>query len=183
MRKLIVEFNSNVRKGIYYKIVYPELLDVKSQFGILEGVTIYDSYIKKHFPEKATVINKNLVVGNRTYEDFIKTLELKEISYRQRFNKVNNGVRVVMDITNIVNDPIRLCDENGRFVSSCPGGDGVGYSIGYLEELCEWVYNYANLSKKDMLKNILDIEGITREKLKSMGIGFVPTWSKKLTNS
>lgn len=84
-------------------------------------------------------------------------------------------------IKKIALDPERLCDKDGNFISSCPGGPGTGsISIGYLEELCEWVYHYADLPKEEILNRILALEDITRKHLSDMGIGFIPTWSKKL---
>jgi hypothetical protein len=173
MRKLIVEMNPQIGLTTHYKITFPEI--------IISGFTIYDNYRKKHFSDKSVVITTSLIVGNKEHKELIQLLDTKQIPYKQRFGKKDNSVRVVIDITSIVNDPERLCDEDGNFVSSCPGGPDTGVmSVGYLEELCEWIYSFADLPKEEMLQNILALEECTRQHLKEMGIGFVPTWSKKL---
>jgi hypothetical protein len=173
MRKIIVEMNPQIGLTTHYKITFPEI--------IISGFTIYDNYRKKHFSDKKTIILQKSFIGEQSYNDLIKTLDEKSIPYRLRLNRIDNGVRIMIDITDIINDPERLCDENGNFVSSCPGGPDTGtISIGYLEELCEWVYHFADLPKQELLQQILALEECTRQHLKEMGIGFVPTWSKKI---
>lgn len=79
----------------------------------------------------------------------------------------------------------RLSDENGNFISQYPGKVGKGYSIGYLEELCEWTFFNDNFDLKEKEKRILDIEEVIKRMLASPkyrkgGIKYIPTWSKKL---
>jgi len=76
-------------------------------------------------------------------------------------------------------------DENGEFVPSPEYSlkeDG-RYTVGYLEELCEWVYNNDELDDETRLKQILLLESIIKSMVKSIvkGCNYIPTWSKKLT--
>jgi len=84
-------------------------------------------------------------------------------------------------------DPNRLVTPDGGFKSEFPGGKGKGYSIGYLEEVCEWLYHHDNMTDEEKLKKILSIEKIIKDMLNSgeiMGKGipikYIPTWSTKL---
>jgi len=172
MRKLVIEINPNLKGlGIFYKITYPS--------GSLEGLTVYDSFRRKHYDDKATVVMHEHDKTTQQYLDLITLLTEKEIPYRQRFNKKNNLVRVVMDITKPASDPDRLNGENGEFCSSHPGGEG-NYSLGYMFELCEWLYYHNNMTYEEKEKHILNIEKQERKICKGMGIGYIPTWSKKL---
>lgn len=77
-----------------------------------------------------------------------------------------------------------LTDKDGNFTSSYPHGNG-SYSIGYLEDLCQWVYYHNSMNKEEKIKTILDIENIISEHLSNgnvskMKINYKPTWSVKL---
>lgn len=87
----------------------------------------------------------------------------------------------------------RLIGEDDHFKSQYPGSTITGeYSIGFLEELCEYVVCLTDLSYEDKLEKVLGIEDIIRKMLNGEfdenkrpmvrgGINYHPTWSKKLT--
>jgi hypothetical protein len=87
-------------------------------------------------------------------------------------------------------DPNRLIDSDGEFISEFPGGsDSDGTSIGYLEDLCEWMYYHGTADNQSKLGLVLQLEDIIQEYLNGgfdhkspMGIkcNYIPTWSKKL---
>lgn len=68
-----------------------------------------------------------------------------------------------------------LEDENGFFKSDMPHGDG--YSIGYLEDLCQWLYYRDDLTEDKRLENILNVESVIQNLLGELR--YVPYWSKK----
>ena len=92
-------------------------------------------------------------------------------------------------------DPNRLIDENGVFKSEFPGGPGTGVtSLGYLEDLCEYLYYFGIEEKPAKLKRIKELEewiqkiinGEVNEGDKPLiGIKaeYHPTWSIKLINT
>ena len=67
-----------------------------------------------------------------------------------------------------------LTDSDGYFKSVFDKN-----TIGYLEELCEFVYLGDNTTE-EKLKHILMLEELITKHLSKMGIGYRPTWSKKL---
>jgi len=80
---------------------------------------------------------------------------------------------------------LRLSDKDGKFVSQFPGEVGKGFSIGYLEELCEYTFFNEELDVEEKEKRILGIEDIIRNILrnpKNVGgsVTYNPTWSIKL---
>lgn len=80
-----------------------------------------------------------------------------------------------------------LTDKDGNFKSKYPGGPEKGYSLGYLEELCEWLYVHDDLTNDEKLLQILVIEDLIEKSLKesnvsSFPINYIRTWSTKLTN-
>jgi len=79
-------------------------------------------------------------------------------------------------------DPNRLISPDGGFQSEFPGGKGGSCSIGYLEDLCEWIYHHNNMTNKQKLKTILKIEKIIAKMVKKMILNcdYIPTWSTKL---
>jgi len=79
-------------------------------------------------------------------------------------------------------DPNRLITKDGKFQSEWPGSKNKKYSIGYLEDLCEWIYYHSNLTKEEKLKRILIFEKIISEMVKEVvfNCSYVPTWSIKL---
>lgn len=94
-------------------------------------------------------------------------------------------------------DPARLVGPNGEFVSSFPGNpDESILSIGYIEELCEWVYHHNNMTSAEKLFFITGLEAVISEKFSGedengkikedsdlpfgFPIKYIPTWSKKL---
>jgi len=87
-------------------------------------------------------------------------------------------------------DPNRLIGPDGEFVSSFPGGPGSDViSIGYLEELCEWVFYHNDMPEDLKLSRILALENEIQHLLNGtedgkpmMGIPcrYIPTWSTKL---
>ncbi len=83
-------------------------------------------------------------------------------------------------------DPNRLVGPNGEFVSSYHMDEDT-ITIGYLEELCEWLYYHDALTYKQKLRRLKAIEGMIRKHLagghvSSMKINYIPTWSTKLIN-
>lgn len=80
----------------------------------------------------------------------------------------------------------RFVGEDGYFKPSVELPKGK-ISIGYLDELCEFVY-YGNDPDTKKMESILGLEhyiktllnGEDSERLFSMKINFIPTWSKKL---
>lgn len=92
-------------------------------------------------------------------------------------------------------DPMRLVGPNGEFVSSFPANENV-LTIGYIEELCEWVYHHNNMTDAEKLEYITQLEGIIAKHLSGedetgklmsedempfgMPVNYIPTWSKKL---
>jgi len=81
----------------------------------------------------------------------------------------------------------RLNDGNGFFKSQYPGDtDKSEYSIGYVEELCEYVSCLLDISNDKKLEIVLDLENNIREMLNDNrpmvrgGINYIPTWSKKI---
>lgn len=82
----------------------------------------------------------------------------------------------------------RLFNKDGSFKPSdkyIPTKDK-HYSIGYLEELCEWIYYRDDLSDDEKMIDILNIENILKVALNGMvgmKIVYTPTWSVKLEKS
>jgi hypothetical protein len=65
-------------------------------------------------------------------------------------------------------------------------------SIGYLDEVCEWIFNHPDIEKEDKLQRILALEKIIQgllngETLERPPLGikcrYIPTWSPKLKNT
>ena len=80
-------------------------------------------------------------------------------------------------------DPNRLVTPDGGFKSEFPGGVGQGYSIGYLEDLCEWIYCHDSLTDKEKMERILPVEKMIEKHLQGFSkykINYMPTWSTKL---
>lgn len=72
----------------------------------------------------------------------------------------------------------RLNDSDGGFVSQYPK-----ISIGYLEELCEWVCFHDNMTENKKIEYILGLEDQIRTHLSGgnvskFSINYIPTWSK-----
>lgn len=77
-------------------------------------------------------------------------------------------------------DPSRLLAEDGSFVSAFPGYDGDSCSIGFLEELCEYVHFYSDKSDQEKLDDIIAMEELICKLLGGsykMTINYIPTWS------
>lgn len=85
-------------------------------------------------------------------------------------------------------DPNRLVNEDGSFKSEYNPK-----TIGYLEDLCEFVYYHDNLTINQKKEHILYIENLiskildgsaTEDGRPVMGIkcNYIPTWSTKLEN-
>ncbi len=53
-------------------------------------------------------------------------------------------------------------------------------TIGYLEELMEWLYYHNDISAEEKEKDILSLEDMVEDMLKPMNINYRRTWSKKL---
>lgn len=72
---------------------------------------------------------------------------------------------------------------NGEFQSTHQLEPG-HITIGYLEEMLEWLFYHNNMSKKEKLKNILNVESMIKDLVKSsfdpVNAEYIPTWSKKL---
>ena len=78
----------------------------------------------------------------------------------------------------------KFTDKDGKFESTHKHAEGET-SIGYLEELLEWIYEHDNMSKKEKMKFTLSIEDMIEEFLNEGGlstfkINYVRTWSIKL---
>jgi hypothetical protein len=79
-----------------------------------------------------------------------------------------------------------LTDKDGNFKSKYPGEPGK-YTLGYLEELCEWLYVHDVLSNEEKVVQIMAIEDLIEKALKegnisSFPINYIRTWSTKLKN-
>ena len=74
---------------------------------------------------------------------------------------------------------------NGEFQSTQQLEPG-HITIGYLEEMLEWLFYHNNMSKKEKLKNIINVEDMIKDLVKSqfdpVNAEYIPTWSKKLKN-
>ena len=70
-----------------------------------------------------------------------------------------------------------LCDENGEFISANPHDDG-HVSIGYLEDICQWLFYHNNIEFEEKLDKIQRIERMIEKYLN--GIHYIPYWSAKL---
>ena len=72
---------------------------------------------------------------------------------------------------------------NGEFQSTHQLEPG-HITIGYLEEMLEWLFYHNNMHKKEKLKNILNVESMIKDLVKSqfdpVNAEYIPTWSKKL---
>ena len=72
---------------------------------------------------------------------------------------------------------------NGEFQSTHQLEPG-HITIGYLEEMLEWLFYHNNMPKKEKLENILNIESMIKDLVKSqfdpVNAEYTPTWSKKL---
>ena len=72
---------------------------------------------------------------------------------------------------------------NGEFQSTHQLEPG-HITIGYLEEMLEWLFYHNNMSKKEKLENILNVESMIKDLVKSqfdpVNAEYTPTWSKKL---
>ena len=82
----------------------------------------------------------------------------------------------------------RFVGPDGEFVSTFQLKKGF-ICIGYLEELCEWLYFHDNLEDAEKFKRIKQMEGIVESILNGsdkeipiMGIycNYIPTWSTRL---
>jgi hypothetical protein len=78
----------------------------------------------------------------------------------------------------------RFTGPDGEFISTFKKEPGK-ITIGYLEELLEWLYYHDNIDNDEKMKNILVIEEMISKLLKDSnmvrgGINYVPTWSVKL---
>ena len=165
-------------RGSHYEISFP------NETSIIDGITIWDRYRRSHFNEKDIIISCDTIVNNEHYIGLTDLLNRKEVPFLERKARKDNSVRLMINITKLTTDPKRLSDENGDFISSYPGGDGQ-ISLGYLEELCEWLYYREDLEKEEKLTKILQMEQMMRERLGGNsfikgGINFIPTWSTKL---
>lgn len=71
----------------------------------------------------------------------------------------------------------KFTNEKGEFVSNYEKGQ-----MGYLLELMEWVYHHNNMTKKDKLNYLLQLESMQEEHNKQVFPGLVVTdkWSDKL---
>lgn len=86
-------------------------------------------------------------------------------------------------------DALRECgnadhleDENGNFKSEYPHENGK-FSIGYIEDACQWIFYRNDLTNEEKLERILNLENIIHELLNKsfdMKITYEPTWSTKL---
>jgi hypothetical protein len=84
------------------------------------------------------------------------------------------------------NESKRFTGPDGEFQPTTPKKDGE-ISIGYCEELLEWLYYNDDLDDDDKLERILKIENLIQKLLKKMFAGdrypiYKPTWSVKLQN-
>lgn len=87
----------------------------------------------------------------------------------------------------------RLVGDDGYFKSQYPGGVDAHYSIGFLEELCEFVVCVTDLTYDEKLEKVLDLEDIIRKMLNGedskdgramvRGVNYIPTWSPKLKST
>jgi len=79
----------------------------------------------------------------------------------------------------MIEDTRRFVGPEGEFVPSIPRDEGT-ISIGFLEELCEWIYYHDALTDDEKMERILDMEKIIVRLLADImpGCGFKPTWSK-----
>lgn len=66
-----------------------------------------------------------------------------------------------------------------QFKSEFPHGNGF-ISLGYLEDLCKFIYEHPDLTDEDKLERILILEGIIEHRITEMKAKYVPTWSPKL---
>ena len=78
----------------------------------------------------------------------------------------------------------RFTGTDGEFVSTFKNEPGKT-SIGYLEELLEWLYYHDNIDNDEKLEKILGLEEMISKFLKNSdmvrgGINYIPTWSVKL---
>ena len=124
----------------------------------------YPNHFKIYFETK-TDKNKypNLISNNLSYIEIFKPAE-------ERLNE--------------------LTDDDGFFKSRYPGNKD-DFSIGFLEELCEWIYLNPDNTYEYKLKTILDLEEMIQYALNGGederpmvrgGINYIPTWSTKLIN-
>lgn len=79
----------------------------------------------------------------------------------------------------------KLTNSKGEFVSEYPGEIGKGFSIGYLEDLCEWTFYRKDKTDEKKLEQILGLEAIIRKMLTDGSlveykVNYIPTWSTKL---
>lgn len=77
---------------------------------------------------------------------------------------------------------LRFIGKNGEFVPTIPRKDNETISIGYLEELCEYVFYHNNKTNEEKLKEILELEKIIERLLSKMKIKYKPSWSVKAKN-
>ena len=69
---------------------------------------------------------------------------------------------------------------NGEFQSTHQLEPG-HITIGYLEEMLEWLFYHNNMPKKEKLENILNVERMIKDLVKSeFNARYTPTWSKKI---
>lgn len=161
------------KKGVHYDIIYPDIT--------LSGYLCHDKYKLKNFPENSKAISIECIAEGIQYKSILALLIEKEIFYKIRKKKKSDFVVIIIDITKFITDPSRLSNENGDFVSSFAGGPGTGsISIGYLEELCEWLYYRTDIDDEEKLAKILPMEKLIKKYLGS--INYIPTWSKKFNN-
>jgi len=88
----------------------------------------------------------------------------------------------------------RFVGPNGEFVSSYKLEKGM-INIGYIEELCEWIFYHPNKASDEKLLQILALENVIKEILNGdcdnvvregwippfgVHINYIPKWSKKL---
>jgi len=85
-------------------------------------------------------------------------------------------------------DRNRFVGPNGEFVSTFEKKDG-HVSIGYLEELMEWIYFHDNKTDDEKMEQIIAMENLVEELLNGregekpplgLKVNYVRTWSERL---
>ena len=80
----------------------------------------------------------------------------------------------------------RLTDTEGNFISQYPGKADGEISIGFLEELCEWICFHDNMAENQKIETILNLESIIKnlfsgdtegKTVSKFTINYIPTWS------
>lgn len=78
-----------------------------------------------------------------------------------------------------------LTDIDGNFKSKYPGKAGESYTLGYLEELSEWIYLHDDMNDNEKMRQLVAMEILIQDSLNANNhstfpIKYLNSWLEKL---